>query len=116
MSRIAARSGKAPAEKPAPVTVTLDFGDGDVVDVVVDTATLTFAEMHEVRTVLARLTVRDDQGRVILEPDVDTRVLAHAWVVLRRSRPMSWDELFGGLSARDGLSVAAAEEDDSPEA
>lgn len=115
VSRIAARSGKAAAPKPAPVTVVLRFDDDDVEEVVVDRSTLTFAEVHEVRKALARLTVRDADGRVVVEPDLDMQVLAHAWVVLRRRRPIEWDDLLSSLPV-DAMSLDAdVVEDDSPE-
>lgn len=115
MSKIAARSGKVAKKPAAPVTVRLDFGGGDVELVVIDRATLTYAEAHKADVVLARLTVRDDEGRVILEPDINKRVLVYAWVVLARRRAITWDDLFSQLPTDSGAEIVADEVDSSPE-
>lgn len=115
MSKIAARSGKVAVEPPKPVTVRLDFGGGDVETVVIDRGSLSYAESHKADVVIAKLTVRDDDGRVILEPDINKRVLVYAWVVLVRRRAIAWDDLFSGLSTGSGAEIVPDEVDNSPE-
>lgn len=114
-----ARSGKRRAGDTTRIAVTLDFGDDDPVDLDVDITTFTYGELHQVRTVLAKLTARDEQGRVVLEPSLDERILVHAWVVLNRTRPMGWQEFFDQLPSSNGLTASAEPKerdgDDDPE-
>lgn len=108
-------ASKRTVKKAAGLRVRLDFGGGDVEEVDVDLDAFTYGELAEVRRVLASLTVLDEAGRAVMAPTPDERILAHAWVVLRRSRKVAWSEIFdklprGGLSAADVDEVA-----DSPE-
>lgn len=103
-------------KKVEPLRVRLDFGGGDVEEVTVDLATFTYGELAEVRRALAGLTVLDAAGHAVMEPTVDERVLAHAWVALRRERRVAWSEIFDRLPRGGMTLVDAVEEDDSPEA
>lgn len=110
-------SKRAPA-KPAGFKVVLDFGGGDIEEVIVDLATFTYGEVHQVRRKIAELSVRDGQGRVVLSPSADEQNLIYAWTVLSRSREVDFQaDLLDRLPFQGGLSVAdvGPGEDDSPE-
>lgn len=90
-SRAAQRSGRAPVER-KPLLVRFTFAEGDVEEVPLDLSTFTFRENHLVDSTFARLR-EFDGDRVVLEPASGLRLLARAWVVLRRTRAVSWDDV-----------------------
>lgn len=98
--------------------VRLTLAPDDVVELDIVLESFTFRERHDAAVALASLVGRDEAGIVMVGPDALDQALAHAWVVLRRTRPeVRFEDLFDTARPADLDPVKAGEEsDDSPEA